>query len=303
MENDVTGVLIIDKDMDFTSFDVVAIVRGLTKTKKIGHTGTLDPMATGVLPILIGRATRAEAILPDTDKEYCAGFRLGITTDTQDSTGTVLTESDRPVSRKELEEACAQFRGDILQVPPMYSALKKDGVKLVDLARKGVEVEREARPITIFKLEIESYSPETRQGTLRVACSKGTYIRTLCEDIGNTLGCGGIMTSLRRTQAAGFTLEDSITIAEAKRLKEENSLADRILPVERLFAGYPRVTVTEKQAQRFQNGGALDLERLHLPESSKNSAILRVIAPGNRFLGVGEIDVEGGQLKVLRLFF
>lgn len=292
------GVLLLDKPQGFTSFDVIAVLRGLSKTRKIGHTGTLDPMATGVLPLLFGCATRAEALLPDTSKTYEASFRLGIDTDTQDSTGTVLRTSLKSVNREQVEQACAQFRGEIFQVPPMYSALKQNGKKLVDLARQGIEVERKPRPVTVRRLELLSYDPQSREGTLVAECSKGTYIRTLCADIGAFLGCGGIMTGLRRTRASGFTLADAITLEEARRLAQENRLEERLLPVERLFACYDSVTVTDGQTVRFQNGGALALDRL----KKRPAGICRVHSPAGDFLGLGKPNLEKQELAVLRLF-
>lgn len=292
------GVLVLDKPQGFTSFDVVAVLRGLSGTRKIGHTGTLDPMATGVLPLLFGCATRAEALLPDTEKTYEASFRLGVETDTQDSTGAVLRTSPAAVSCEQVEQACNRFRGEILQVPPMYSALKRGGKKLVDLARQGIEVERNPRPVTIRTLELLSYNPQTGEGRLVVECSKGTYIRTLCADIGAVLGCGGVMTALRRTRAAGFSLADAIPLEEARGLARENKLETRLLEVERLFAGYGSVTVSQGQAARFQNGGALALDRLQkTPEG-----ICRVYQPDGRFLGLGKPDFQKQELAVLRLF-
>ncbi len=292
------GVLVLDKPAGFTSFDVVAVTRGLAHTRKIGHTGTLDPMATGVLPLLLGCATRAEALLPDTDKTYEAGFRLGVETDTQDSTGTVLRDCRAAVPPADLYAVCERFRGEILQVPPMYSAVKQGGKKLYELARQGVEVDRAPRPVTIRQLKVTSFCPETGEGTLLVACSKGTYIRTLCHDIGRALGCGGVMTALRRTMAAGFTLADAITLDEARELAAQERLQTRLLPVERLFAQYPQITVTPGQAVRFQNGGALSLDRL----AAAPRGVCRVLSPEGGFLGLGNPDPARGELRVLRLF-
>ena len=178
------GIIIIDKPQGYTSFDVVAVMRGLCKQKKVGHTGTLDPMATGVLPILLGKATRCAPFLEDTDKEYEARFRLGVSTDTQDSTGQVMKTRERKVSREELEAILPQFRGEIQQIPPMYSAVQKDGRRLYTLARQGIEVERESRSVTIFRCDLLSFDEDVQEGSLLVACSKGTYIRTLCADLG-----------------------------------------------------------------------------------------------------------------------
>lgn len=297
------GLLIIDKPQGFTSFDVVAVVRRLSRQRKLGHTGTLDPMATGVLPLLLGTATRAQSLVPDTDKEYEAGFQLGLTTDTQDVTGTIRERRPVSVTRKELETVVEGFRGDILQVPPMYSAVQKNGVRLYDLARQGIEVEREARPVAIHRLDILAYNESTGMGTLRVRCSKGTYIRTLCHDIGETLGCGGVMTSLRRTAACGFLLADSITLEEARALAEAGKLTERVKPVDGLFACYPEVTVSLAQAKRFANGGALDLIRTSVSRKSEEGARVRVYAPDKRFLGLGAVSLEQPQLKVLKLFY
>ena len=295
------GILVLDKPAGFTSFDVVAVLRGLAREKKIGHTGTLDPMATGVLPLLLGNATRASALLPDTGKEYEAGFRFGIATDTQDVTGKVVREDGRSVSASELETALGRFRGEIFQVPPMVSALSVGGKRLYDLARRGVEVERRPRPVTIARLELLSYDEASRCGVLRVACSKGTYIRTLCADLGEALGTCGAMTSLRRTRASGFSLADSVTLQGARELAAEDRLAERLLPVEELFLEKPALSVSAAQAARFQNGGALDFARTQLrgappPEGS----LFRVHSPDGAFLGLGR--AENGSLRVLRLF-
>ena len=295
------GILVIDKPEGYTSFDVVAVVRGLCRQKKAGHTGTLDPMATGVLPILLGKATRCAPFLENTDKEYHASFRLGVETDTQDSTGTVRRTSEQAVSRAELEDVLARFRGEIRQVPPMYSAIQKDGCRLYTLARQGIEVERESRPVTIFRCDLLDYDPGTREGTLAVSCSKGTYIRTLCADIGQALGSFGIMTSLRRTMACGFSLQEALPLEQARALAGQGeSLLSRLLPIAAVFADKPRVTVSQAQAVRFQNGGALSLERLSLGGSVPEGAVLRVFAPGEVFLGLGQAC--GPELKILRLF-
>lgn len=296
------GVLIIDKPCDFTSFDVVAVARRLCREKKIGHTGTLDPMATGVLPLLLGKATRAASLLEDSDKVYCAEFRLGVETDTQDNTGEVLRESNAPVSRAQLEEALPQFRGEIMQTPPMYSAVRKDGKHLYELARQGIEVERESRPVTIYRLELLEYNEQERQGSLLVECSKGTYIRTLCADLGQAVGSLGIMTALRRTRACGFSLEQALPLEEARSLAEENQLAGRVLSVESLFLHLPQVSVTAAQSVRFQNGGALALERLRLSSPLAPQERVRVYSSTGEFLGLGQANAETQELAVLRLF-
>lgn len=297
------GVIIIDKPQDFTSFDVVAVMRRLCGQKKIGHTGTLDPMATGVLPLLLGKATRAAPLLEDTDKEYEAGFRLGCSTDTQDITGKTLKQSGAAVTREQLEAVLPAFRGDILQLPPMYSAVQKDGQRLYTLARQGIEVERDARPITVYKLELNDYNEITRSGSLTIRCSKGTYIRTICADIGERLGAFGVMSSLRRTAAAGFCLADAVTLEEAKLLSQQGTLAQRVLPTEHLFQGRPALRVSPAQAQRFRNGGGLSLDRTTLaPQDKKDGMEFRVLSPDGEFLGLGAVKLEKAELSVLRLF-
>lgn len=299
-----TGVLILDKPADFTSFDAVAVCRRLCHERKIGHTGTLDPMATGVLPLLLGKATRAASLLEDTDKEYEAGFRLGVSTDTEDSTGKVLETSDTPVSRELLESLLPRFRGEIMQVPPMYSAVSKDGKRLYELARKGIEVERDARPVTIFKLELMEYHEETREGKLTVSCSKGTYIRTLIADLAKAAGSLGVMTALRRTKACGFTLADAITLDEAKALSEAGTLEEKLRPVESLFVHLPTVTVSGAQAARFGNGGQLDLKRIPAfrKQNPPDGEIVRVRGEKGEFLGLGQVQAEKGWLAILKLF-
>lgn len=299
-----TGVLILDKPADFTSFDAVAVCRRLCHERKIGHTGTLDPMATGVLPLLLGKATRAASLLEDTDKEYEAGFQLGVSTDTEDSTGKVLETSDTPVSRELLESLLPRFRGEIMQVPPMYSAVSKDGKRLYELARKGIEVERDARPVTIFKLELIEYHEETREGKLMVSCSKGTYIRTLIADLAKAAGSLGVMTALRRTKACGFTLADAITLDEAKALSEAGTLEEKLRPVESLFAHLPVVTISGAQATRFGNGGQLDLKRIPAfrKQNPPDGEIVRVRGEKGEFLGLGQVQAEKGWLAILKLF-
>ena len=219
------GILCIDKPEGMTSFLCVAVVRRLLGVKKIGHAGTLDPNATGVLPLLIGRATKTLDRLPVHDKSYTATLRFGAVSDTLDVWGQVQ-ETGKPLpTLAEVEAALPRFRGEIMQVPPMTSALKKDGVRLYDLARQGIEVEREARPITIYELVLLEYNEKEGLLTLHCACSKGTYIRTLCDDLGRVLGCGAVMTALRRTAAAGYPLSDCITLDQAKEMAEQGTLA------------------------------------------------------------------------------
>ena len=297
------GVIVIDKPQDFTSFDVVAVMRRLCGQKKIGHTGTLDPMATGVLPLLLGKATRAAALLDDTDKEYRAGFQLGYCTDTQDTTGRKLQECGIKAQKAQIEAVLPYFRGNIWQIPPMYSAVQKNGQRLYTLARQGIEVERDKRPITVYELILNEFDENTQSGVLTVRCSAGTYIRTLCADIGEKLGTFGVMSSLRRARAAGFSLQDAVSLEEAKRLSGQGTLEERVRPTESLFLSRPVLRVTGAQAQRFLNGGGLSLERTSiLPQDQKDGAVLRVHSPDGDFLGLGAVDTEKAELSVLRLF-
>ena len=284
------GILVIDKPPDWTSHDVVAKLRGILHEKHIGHAGTLDPMATGVLPVFVGRATRAVEYAQDREKEYIAGLRLGTVTDTQDVTGTVLETNQVAVTRSGLEEVLERFRGDILQIPPMYSAVKKQGKKLYELARKGVEVEREPRPITIHELELLEQVSETDH-LLRVLCSKGTYVRTLCHDIGRALGCGGTLYSLRRTKAAGFTLDRAVTL---EQIAAEADPASLLLPVEAYFHRYPSLVLTEEGEERkVRNGNHLFREG---PDG-----VYRVYGPKGDFLALSRL--ERGRLVTINSFF
>lgn len=296
------GVIVVDKPQGFTSFDVVAVMRGLAKEKKIGHTGTLDPMATGVLPLLLGRAAKAADLLPDTDKEYLAEFLLGERYDTGDVTGALLERRDRPVARAEIEAALAGFLGDVMQVPPMYSAVSVNGKRLYQLARKGLEVDRPARPVHIALLKLDGYSQEDRRGTLRVRCSKGTYIRTLIEDIARAAGTVGAMSGLRRTRACGFSAEEAVPLDRLRELAGRGELESVLRPVERLFDGYARVAVSPAQGRRFQNGGALDIQRLRLEARPEDGQVLRVHGPGAGFLGLARADMARGELRFLKLF-
>lgn len=243
------GIIIIDKPQGWTSMDICAKLRGVFREKRIGHAGTLDPMATGVLPVFVGKATKAVSFAEDGKKEYHALLRLGLTTDTQDTTGTVLSECEASVSEAELRAVLPHFTGEISQIPPMYSAIKIGGQKLYDLARKGQEVERKARNITVYELElVEMLSPS--EAKLRILCSKGTYIRTLCHDIGAALGCGGCMAELRRTQASGFSIAEAVTMERA--VEEGMSL---LLPLAEYFRDYDIFTLqNDAQVKRAKNG-------------------------------------------------
>lgn len=297
------GVIVVDKPAGFTSFDTVAVMRGLAKEKKIGHTGTLDPMATGVLPLLLGRAAKAADLLPDTEKEYRAEFLLGVRYDTGDVTGSPVEKCAAAVSREALERAAAGLWGEILQVPPMYSAVSVNGKRLYQLARKGMEVERQARPVHIFRLELEAYEEASRRGVISVACSKGTYIRVLIEDMARAAGCCGAMSALRRIRACGFREEEAVSLENLRRLAAEGELETVLRPVDTLFEAYSPVSVSEAQSVRFCNGGGLDLSRLKLPGIQlSDGQNLRVYGPDRRFLGLGRIRLEKEQLSFLKRF-
>lgn len=276
------GFLVLDKPEGVTSFKAAAGFRRILGEKKVGHTGTLDPMATGVLPVAFGKATRFIDYLPDSGKAYKAKFRFGIVTDTLDITGTVLEETEAHVCRADVEAVLPAFRGDIMQLPPMYSALSVNGVKLYKLARQGVEIEREKRPVTISSLEL--IGEENGEFEIEVSCSKGTYIRSLISDIGEKLGCGAVMTALRRTRSNGFCIENALTPEKAEALGEK-----AVLPIDAVFECYPALKVTEAQSVRFSNGGDLLTERI------RGGAVVgnyRVFSPEGIFLGLGEVKQE-----------
>ena len=291
-----TGIICLDKPCDMTSFMAVKRVSRILGVKKAGHTGTLDPMATGVLVIMLGHCTRFIELLPEHKKSYTARVKLGLTTDTLDITGEVLSESPVTVTEEQLLKVAENFKGEISQVPPMYSAIKKDGERLYDLARKGIEIERESRKITIEKLEI--YDFDGIEFSMDVTCSAGTYIRSLCDDIGKELGCGAVMTELRRTEANGFSIQNSVTLSELEKLVSENNQNSVITSVEKALMSYPEITVTSPQANRFRNGGELGYERLH---GEFSVGIYRVYSPEGKLLGLGEILTEKGDLTVRRV--
>ena len=284
-----SGIIIIDKPDGWTSMDVCAKLRGIFKERRIGHGGTLDPMATGVLPVFVGTATKAAEFAEKGDKEYLAGLRLGVVTNTQDSTGEILEERAVSVSREELEAVLPRFTGPIEQIPPMYSAIKIKGKKLYELARKGQEVERRPRPVTIHALEIVERTGEAEY-LLRVRCSKGTYVRTLCHDVGRALGCGGCMSSLRRTMAAGFTLDGAATLEQVRERGEA-----LLRPVDSLFADRPVLRLSSPQAERLvRNGNPLDAPDLEPGQ-------YRVYGQTGEFLCLSQW--ERGRLRSMKNFF
>ena len=282
------GIVIVDKPQGWTSQDVAAKLRGVFQTRRIGHGGTLDPMATGVLPVFVGRATRGVEFFEHAEKTYEATLRLGLLTDTEDITGEILEERPVTVTEEEFENILGQFRGEILQVPPMYSALKINGQKLCDLARKGREVERQPRPITIHSLECLEFNGQTAR--LRVHCSKGTYIRTLCKDIGLALGCGGCMEALRRVSAGEYTIGEAVPLQE---LIETQEPAKYLRGVDTMFRNHPAVTLTENQEKRCRNGNSFSVKL--------EAGTYRAYGQNGEFLMLAK--VEDGVMSTIKSFF
>lgn len=293
VQNEPCGVLVIDKPDGMTSHDVINKVRRLYNTRRVGHTGTLDPMATGVLTVLIGRAAKAAEYLSADRKTYLATLRLGLTTDTEDTTGEILTQSDNIPDMTAVEGILPRFRGEIMQIPPMYSALKVGGQKLYDLARRGEVVERQARPITIHRLEAERLTDTDY--ALTVTCSAGTYIRTLCADIGAALGCGGAMASLRRTEAGGFSLRQAHTLEALEEMTEEARTA-LLLPVASLFDELPAICLPAFYERLIRGGCAVDQRKLG--QHWELGRRVRLLNAAGEFFALGEIvtDTESGAL-------
>lgn len=285
------GILNVLKPPGMTSFDVVAFLRGVLKTKKIGHAGTLDPGAVGVLPVFINKATGAIEFSVEKDKIYRAELTLGISTDTQDSTGEMLERRDVNVSEKEIIEAVDSFTGVIDQIPPMYSAIKQDGVKLYDLARSGITVERKPRQVEIYSINVINIS-EGRKVLFDVACSKGTYIRTLCADIGDRLGCGGHMSFLIRLRSGMFDIRSAFTLEEIKHLADESKLEDILVSIEEIFKAMPRIDLGERETARFLNGVFIPVEKAYL----KQKDLVRVYNGEGTFIALGEIITRENRL-------
>ena len=285
------GILLIDKQPDWTSNDVVAKLKGILHQRRIGHSGTLDPMATGLLVVFVGRATRAVEFAEGHDKRYIAGLRLGITTNTQDITGTVLEEKKVTVTREKLEKALEGFRGAIQQIPPMYSAIKHDGRRLYDIARKGGEVERKPRAITIH--EIQVIGQQDGDWLLDVRCSKGTYVRTLCHDLGQALGCGGCMSSLRRVEAGRFSVDQAVTLFQVQQMADVGRVEELLLPVDSLFQEYPRCTASASQEKKIRCGNQV--------KTGLAGGDYRVYTESGEFLMLGR--VKDGMMKTVKSFF
>lgn len=295
------GIINVYKEKGYTSFDVVARMRGICGQKKIGHTGTLDPDAEGVLPLCLGKATKVSDMLTDSDKVYRAVMQLGVETDTQDMTGTILKEADTSgLAEQYVMGAVMQFEGEIFQVPPMYSALKVNGKKLCDLARAGVTVERKARPVTIYKIFVENI--ELPYVTMTVSCSKGTYIRTLCHDIGAKLGCGAAMKSLVRLQAAGYRIEDAYKLDALQKFSESGTLKDAVTPIERVFDVYPVLTAKPEFDIMLKNGNKMALQQFQEMIKPELEMKVRVRMSDGRFAAVYEYREDLGLFRPLKMF-
>lgn len=285
------GIILIDKPQGWTSHDVVGKLRGILHERRIGHSGTLDPLATGLLVVFVGRATRAVEFAEADRKEYIAGLRLGISTDTQDITGRIINEGTDLPDEMELRKALERFKGELEQIPPMYSAVKVGGKKLYELARKGESIERKPRHITVFGLE--TAGREDNDYILNVVCSKGTYIRTLCHDIGTELGCGGCMSSLRRTKSGVFSVEDAYTITEVQEAADRGEADKLLLPADTLFAGYPELRADDASEKLLRNGCIVN--------ASAPDGRFRVYSEKGEFLLLG--DVKNGRMKTVKSFF
>lgn len=288
------GIILLDKPSGKTSHDMVGFVRRMTHMRKVGHTGTLDPLATGVLPVCVGNATKAAELLTAADKRYTAELILGMSTDTLDCEGNVLSECRVDCTEKEIIEAIKSFRGEIEQIPPMYSAIKKDGKKLYELARAGIEIEREARTVTIHEINIMSIDMNDYRIIIDVHCSKGTYIRTLCDDIGKRLGVGAYMNTLRRTKSGMFNISECLTVKQIETYAKNGELDKAVIPTDMIFREYPKVIVGGKRRERVINGAVIHYN------GSENS-LYRIYDEEGNFLSVSRcID---GELKLEKAFW
>lgn len=299
----INGMINVYKEAGFTSHDVVAKLRGILKQKKIGHTGTLDPDAVGVLPVCLGNGTRLCDMLADKNKEYVAVMHLGVVTDTQDMSGSVLRQADVLCKEEELRQVILSFEGEYAQVPPMYSALKVNGKKLYELARQGKEIERAPRPVMIQEIEILSVTMPLVK--IRVACSKGTYIRTLCHDIGEKLECGAAMETLVRTKVGQFTLEEAVTLSEIETMAHEGCIMQKIIPVDFVFRTLPKMNVKKEFRKRIDNGNFLFLNQIETGEGKfkkTDKEQCRIYNDEDIFCGVYEYQKEENRLKPVKMF-
>ncbi len=298
----VHGVINVYKEKGFTSHDVVAKLRGIVGQKKIGHTGTLDPDATGVLPVCLGKATKLCDMLTDKNKTYETVLLLGKKTDTQDISGTVLGEKELDgITEKQVKDCIESFVGDLLQIPPMYSALKVNGKKLYELAREGIEVERKARPITIFSINIKEIDlPRVR---MEVSCSKGTYIRTLCHDIGEKLGVGGCMEELIRTKVSRFEIKDSVTLEQIRTYKEGNRLEEILVPIDEMFSEYAKVILDSEGSSCAYNGNFFSPKHIKEERKWEDKTCVRVYDKKGTFIAIYSYDAQGKMFRVQKMFY
>lgn len=294
-----SGILCVRKPKGFTSFDVVAKMRGILKTRKIGHAGTLDPMAEGVLPIFVEGATKACDIMPENTKAYTASFKLGLVTDTQDITGTVREEHECVSSEDDIKEKLKAFSGSIEQIPPMYSAVSVGGKRLYELARQGIEVERKPRSIFIEKAELTSYDCEKHEGVIEIVCSKGTYVRTIIHDLGQLLGCGAVMTALVRTSSNGFSLDECFSLEDIQKYADEGRADELILPVERVFESLPKIDLNASDTALYKNGVKISCRKFGLDEKDESKRY-RVFSDEKNFLGL--CFVKDGVIRVFKNF-
>lgn len=294
------GILCMNKPKDFTSFDVIGKLRGILKMKRLGHSGTLDPMATGVLPIFVGTATKCCDILPNDDKSYIASFKLGSITDTQDSTGTIIKEYPyREVSAQDIQDILKNFIGEVDQIPPMYSAVSINGKRLYELARQNIVVERPSRKVTIYDIKLLSYDNTSQTGELEISCGKGTYVRTIINDIGETLNIGGYMTSLVRTSASGFTLKECYSFEDIEKAVSDGTIDDLIIPTERIFENLPKIHLTETQTKDYKNGVKLPLSELSIQSDITEYT---VYSHDNIFIGTARTDFIENVLRIGKNF-
>lgn len=298
----INGIINVYKEKGYTSHDVVAKMRGILKIKKIGHTGTLDPDAEGVLPVCIGKGTKLVDMITDRDKTYLAVCKFGITTDTQDITGNVLTTCNVDVNLKKITDVIHGYIGEYMQLPPMYSAIKVNGKRLYELARQGKEIERDRRRVIIKDIRILGYSDEKHEITLSVDCGKGTYIRTLLHDIGQDLGCGGTMKSLVRTAVGSFFVEDALKLSEIEKLMMEEKLSEYVQPVDYFFSNYDKIIVNKEFHKLIYNGNAFLMENTTKPKQFPTTPFIRVYDSEDVFIGIYRYDTTENLFKPVKMF-
>lgn len=300
MSKELNGIIVINKPKDFTSFDVIAKLRGILRIKRLGHAGTLDPMATGVLPVFVGKATKACDILPNNEKSYKASFKLGIKSDTQDITGNVIFEERSCVTQDELVSKAKMFLGETEQLPPMYSAVSVGGKRLYELARDGKEVERRPRKIFVESIKITEFDETLQTGVIKIHCSKGTYVRTIIHDLGEALGTGGVLTSLERTSSSGYDISQSYTLSEIQTLADSGiGIEGIIYPIDSVFEQYEKIVLSNKHTRLYKNGVKLRLEQV----GAMGGNTYRVYGSDNEFLGLAYADSQADEFIIKKNFF